>query len=360
MTAPHLAAFTAPRARLDAVECLRVVGSVAVIVIHATPFNADGRLGVAWNAATMANQLARFAVPAFFVLAGFFWGVRVPEADAPDPVTRRMVARLLLLFAAWSLVYVLPFDGALFAGDVPQAWLGQLGRNARWIATHPGTVLLQGTNGHLWFLPALASAVALAAVVRHHLGWGPLVAVAALAGAYALLAHPYARTPVGITVPYNARNGPAFALPCVVAGMALARRAPSARWVPLGAALLGGGALLSVVELTWLRQACRVRLTQDYVAGTFAVGAGVALVALANPVWLRRPRVAALGPAVLGIYLVHPMLVDLLHPVVPRVAGVVGGVAGDVVFVAAVFALSLGLTRLLAHHPRTRWLVSTR
>lgn len=356
MAHPAARAEPSPPARLAAVEGLRVLGALAVIVIHATPFNRDGRLGLAWNAATMANQLARFAVPAFFVLAGYFWAVRVPDPRGNDRVTRGMVGRLLLLFAAWSLVYVLPYDGTLFAADVPRAWLGQLGRNVRWIATHPGTVLLQGTNGHLWFLPALASAVALAAVVRRQLGWRPLVVLALLSAAYALLAHPYARTPVGITVPYNARNGPAFALPCVVAGMALARRAPAARWVALGAALVAGGALLSVAELSWLRHAHRVRLAQDYVAGTFAVGVGVAMVALANPPRLRAPRVAALGPAVLGVYLVHPILVDLLHPLARRMPGS----AADMAFVAAVFGLALGITRLLAGGGRTRWLVSTR
>ena len=52
---------SAPRTRLEAVECLRVAGSLAVIVIHAAPFNRAGQLGLAWNAATVANQLARFA-----------------------------------------------------------------------------------------------------------------------------------------------------------------------------------------------------------------------------------------------------------------------------------------------------------
>ena len=81
-----------------------MVAVLAVLVIHATPFDQQGRLGAAWNAATVTNQLARFAVPAFFVLAGYFWAVRVPEPRDTDPVTRRMVGRLLRLFAAWSLV----------------------------------------------------------------------------------------------------------------------------------------------------------------------------------------------------------------------------------------------------------------
>ncbi|MEN9816552.1 MAG: hypothetical protein RLZ32_432 [Gemmatimonadota bacterium] len=333
-----------------------MVAVMAVLVIHATPFNQQGLLGAAWDAATVANQLARFAVPAFFVLAGYFWAGRVPEPRGTDPVTRRMVGRLLLLFAAWSLVYVFPYDGALLAADVPRAWLGQLERNARWIATHPGTVLLQGTNGHLWFLPALASAVAIAAGVCRWLGWRALVAAALLAGAYLLLALPYARTPWGLAVGYNARNGPAFALPCVVIGMALARQGPSSRWVPIGGALLAGGALLSAVEITWLGHAYRVRLTHDVVAGTFACGTGAAMLALANPAVLRRPRLAALGSAVLGIYLVHPLFLDLLTPAIRQPRSPLADGAG----VALVFLLSLGVSRALARGTHTHWLVTMR
>jgi surface polysaccharide O-acyltransferase-like enzyme len=349
-----------PPPRLSAVEWLRVAGCVAVIIIHATPFNRGGGLGQAWNAATVANQLARFAVPAFFVLSGYFWAHRTPTPRAVRAVTVPMVGRLLLLFAAWSVVYGLPFDGGLFTHDVPHAYVDQLARNARWIASHPGTVLLQGTNGHLWFLPALASAITVAALLRGALpapvAHRAMAVVALVAWAVALLAGPYARTRWGLHLPFNPRNGPAFALPCVVAGGLLARGTPSARWVAMGAALLVGGAWLSAAELSWLREAHRVRLTQDYVAGTLAVGVGAAMVALANPRWLHGARVAALGPAVLGIYLVHPMMVDLLQPATRRLPPL----PGDAALLAAVFLLSLGATRLLQRHPRTRWLVSTR
>lgn len=346
----------APRPRLEGVEVLRVVAVMAVLVIHATPFNQRGRLGTAWEAATVANQLARFAVPAFFVLAGYFWARRAPANQGDGAATRRLVTRLLALFAAWSVVYILPFDGALFRQDVPHAWAGQLGRNWRWIVSHPGTVLLQGTSGHLWFLPALASAVAIAAVVRRWLGWRALVTVAVLAAGYALLALPYARTPWGLAVGYNARNGPAFALPCVVIGMALARHAPGPGWVPRGAALLVGGALLSAVETTWLAHAHQVRLTHDFVAGTFAFGTGAAMVGLANPAALRQPRVAALGSAVLGIYLIHPIWLDLLLPVMQRARAPWADLAG----MGAVFLLSLWTSRALARRARWRWVVTTR
>ena len=108
-------------ARLEAVELLRVLAIGAVIVIHATPFNRAGQLGKAWNAATIANQLARIAVPAFFVLSGYFWALRTPTPQAVRAVTVPMVGRLLLLFAAWSVVYVLPYVGILLPRPFPSS-----------------------------------------------------------------------------------------------------------------------------------------------------------------------------------------------------------------------------------------------
>ena len=63
-----------------------------------------------WSAATLANQLARFAVPMFFVFAGYFWA---RHGDAPAALlagARAMVPRLLARFATWSLIFLIPFE----------------------------------------------------------------------------------------------------------------------------------------------------------------------------------------------------------------------------------------------------------
>ena len=345
---------------------------VAVLVIHAGPFahrTPPVRVGNVWDMATIANQLARWAVPAFFIWSGYFWadGLAARGAFGHDALenprengaliwqaTGRMVRRLATLFTAWCLIFVFPYEGHLFQQPtgfaVWQAWSQALSRNVHWIVTHPGTVLLQGTNGHLWFLMALMCAVTVSALVLtlyKAKPLGMLTALALLLYGLFLLMEPYSKTRLGIPVAFNGRNGPMLSLLFFVMGLHLQRAGRRPAWVWQGALLTMVGAVVSVVELTWLRGR-GVSLAQDAVAGTVLLGTGVAMLTLANPRWLHWRALSVLAPSVLGIYLAHPLFVDLLEPLVIRAAHPWVDLAELVV----IFGLSLGLIRLMA---RSRW-----
>ncbi|MEI6739477.1 MAG: acyltransferase family protein [Gemmatimonadaceae bacterium] len=371
------AAVTSPRGRLESVEAARVLAIVAVLVIHATPFahrTPPVRVGNVWDMATIANQLARWAVPAFFVWSGYFWadGLAARGAFAHGAFVRphvhsaliwqatgRMVRRLATLFAAWGVIFVLPYEGHLFQQAtglaVWQAWSHALSRNVHWIVTHPGTVFLQGTNGHLWFLMALISAVTVSALVltlQTAKPLGILTTLALLLYGLFLLMEPYSKTRFGIPVAFNGRNGPMLSLLFFVMGLQLQRAGRRPTWVWQGALLLIVGAVMSVAELTWLRGR-GVSLAQDAVGGTVLVGTGVAMLTLANPRWLQWRALSALAPSVLGVYLVHPVFVDLLEPLVIRAANP----WVDLAELLLIFGLSLGVVRLMARNPWTRAIV---
>jgi surface polysaccharide O-acyltransferase-like enzyme len=357
----HASPATAPAGaatpRIMSVDVVRVLAIVFVIVIHAAPFTHGTppvRVGLGWSAATIANQLARFAVPCFLVLSGFFWGRRADTPARLVETTRRMLPRLLVLFVGWSLVFALPFEADRLFRDVPHGFLDALQRNVRWIRTHPGTVLLQGTQTHLWFLSSLIGCVTISALWLRRWPLWPLGAIAAALFIASLLAGPYIKSSLGFRVPFNPRNGPGFALLFFVIGAALARRAPQTVWATYGAALLLAGVLLSAAELSFLRTHHGRSLAQDFVVGTLPTGVGAALLALSDHPWLRRPRLAALGPSVLGIYAVHPVFIDLLGPwFARRHAG-----WADLAEIALVFGLSLCTVRLLARGRVTRLLVT--
>lgn len=341
--------------RLVGVDALRVLGVTAVMVIHAGPFaHGPVRLGATWSTATIANQLARFAVPMFFVFAGYFWA---RHGDAPAPLitgARAMVPRLLARFATWSLIFLIPFESDRISRRFPDGFLRNLRASVDWVASHPGTVLLQGSHGHLWFLMALAMAVALIALVRRWLPMRGVLLIGVGLFVASLLAGAYRRTSVGLTLPLNPRNGPGFAVLPVAIGCWLAGRSPSRRWAHAGIVLVLGGALLATTELTWLHTHSRTSLAQDLVVGTFAMGVGAALIGLGDPTWLHRPRLAALGPWVLGLYVAHPILVELLAPVMRALASPWADLAG----LAVIFAGALRLVRGLGRWRVTRWLVT--
>lgn len=342
--------------RLAAVDSMRVLAILAVIAIHVAPFThgaPPARIGLTWNLPTIVNQLARFAVPCFFVLSGFFWAQRTADPDRRWPVTRQMLQRLGFLFLGWSLIYTLPWDSGRLLRDWPASYGDILARNLRWISTHKLLVLLQGTETHLWFLVALAFAASISALWLRWGSWRSLMLLGLVLFALAMLMRPYVKLPFGIPVRFNPRNGPAFALLPFTLGIALAWRVPSPvlfprQWQRWGIGLFMAGMILSAAELTWLRVSYGRSLAQDAVFSTMLCGLGVACLALSNPAWLARSRLARLGPLVLGIYAVHPLVIDVLLPQLPRTRGMLL----DVLALLLVFVLSWGVSNLLA---RTRW-----
>lgn len=342
--------------RLCSVEGMRVVAALAVIAIHAVPFgHGTGRtvVGATWDAATIVNLLARFAVPCFFVLSGVFWARRTEAPESRWPVTRRTVVRLLMLFAGWSLVFVLPWEGDRIIPAFPDRWWANVQGNVRWIARHPWQVLFAGTNGHLWFLMALAQATLIASQVRGRVRDRWLVALGAALLLVYLLAKPYRGTVLGLALGFNPRNGPFVSTLFFALGNCLARRDPSPRWFAHGAGLACLGVALSVLELTWLHAHTRASLAQDLVVGTVPYGLGIAMMALSGHRWLSHTALASLGASVLGIYASHPIFVELLGPITLRFR------SGwwDVATIGLVFGGSLAMATLLGRWRRTRWLV---
>jgi surface polysaccharide O-acyltransferase-like enzyme len=347
--------------RIAAVDSMRVLAILSVIAIHVAPFThgaPPARIGLSWNLPTIVNQLARFAVPCFFVLSGYFWAQRTTDPTRRWPVTQDMLRRLGMLFVGWSLIYTLPWDSGRLLRDWPASYGDILARNLRWILLHKLLVLLQGTETHLWFLVALAFAVSISALWLKWGSWRSLLLFGLLLFALAMLMRPYVKLPIGIPVRFNPRNGPAFALLPFALGIALAWRAPSPTlspqsWQRWGAGLWAAGIALSAAELTWLRVSYGRGLAQDAVFSTMLCGLGAACLALGNPVWLATSRLSRLGPLVLGIYAVHPLIIDMLLPQLP----VPRGVLVELFALAMVFVLSWFASALLAAGRWTRFLV---
>lgn len=341
--------------RIESVDVLRLIAIIAVIVIHTTPFEALSLPhGNAFDWATVLNQAARFAVPVFFVLSGYFWATKFNDAREVSAPSLKMAKRIAILFGGWSVIYLFPFDifnafsfGVL--GPIKVTYWNLL--NA---ADRPLTTLLAGTKDHLWFLPGLLCSLAIAALLLRLQLHRALILLAVALYLVGLAGKAYSDTPLGFHMAFNFRDGPFFSLLFFVTGYLLQGCQTRRLWLPLGGALFVLGLCLHFTELFILQTYWATTMSQDYVLGTYFWGTGAALIALANPSWLQSSRLAASGPFVLGIYASHYIFVDLLHPLELRFAGVA---VWDIAYVVVVFLLSYGLARALARHARTRWLV---
>lgn len=341
--------------RLQSVDVMRVIAIIAVIAIHTIPFTPPSvPIGQSFDPATIVNGLARFAVPLFFILSGYFWAKKIESAGEVWGPSLAMGKRIALLFVVWSLIYLIPFDFAEVFADGPSGFLDHLGRSIHTQLGRPVTVFFQGTEQHLWFLMALLWSLGISALLIGLRQRGLLLALAIALFAFGLAGKAYSGTPLGFKTGFNLRNGPFFSLIFFVMGILLAGTGKPLPGLRTGLWIASAGIGLQFAELAILHEGWGVSMSQDYVLSTFVFGLGAAFIALSNSPRLHLARAAAIGPLVLGIYSAHIIFVELFRPA-NAIFG--GNWLWSIAYVLIVFALSYALARFLARFSATKQLV---
>ena len=344
---------------LEGVDTFRLLAIVGVVAIHTTPALAPAarRAGEFDVAVVAINQLARFAVPFFFTISGYFWGRKIRAGADLRATTWPMITRLLLLYVAWSLLYLLPYN---FSSIFQYGISGPLKLsywNARRLAADPELLFLEGTHQHLWFLAALAWAAALTGALVAWRRMTTLVILAVLLYVFGVVAYAYSDTPLGVTVPFCTRDGPFFGTVFFVTGYLLSGLQPHSGWLWRGAVLFVAGCSLHLLEVVGLWQWYHSDPLKEYVFGTYLMGVGAAVMALSNHPRIRSHVLARLGPATFGVYLLNPVFSELLEPVGPHF-GIRDGVIWQLSHLVVVLVLTLLTVLLMSRSSYLRWLVS--
>jgi len=273
-------------------DVLRIFAAASVVLLHST---------IGPDAAHVSSSLAalriacRFAVPFFFIAAGYF------QRDVTSfefAIVARPLKRLLPLYIFWTVIYDL-----VFYAQYGAAALARYNFNAAY---------------HLWFLPALAVGIAVLQAGRAFLGLR-FVTLAAVALALLGLASTTYSDMLGFGG-LGGRRGWLFALPYLVIGAWLARTkyAPSFK-IAVSTIISGYGCSIAE-EYLLARSAGRTELfSHDFLFSTFLFGLGVAFLAL----WLGKnsrshlmSRLSALGSLSLGIYLSHVLFLWIFSPLI--------------------------------------------
>ena len=206
-------------ARISSLDFIRTPAIIAVILIHTHPLrNATTILSQLGEVAI--NQGARFAVPLFFILSGYFFSRKCESVTNPWPSLWTYVRRLGGLFIFWSVVYLFVHaDISLYEkySYTDILWL-------KWevIQSHPGTIAFQGTKVHLWYLMSLLLALLLLTIFITLNAQNYIIASAAVLYVIGLLGGAYMPLPFGFDIGVNTRNGPFLSYICVALGWYLA------------------------------------------------------------------------------------------------------------------------------------------
>lgn len=326
------------------IDALRTIAAFSVVAIHTVPFE---QIYPNFTFA-LTNIFGRFAVPFFFIVSGYLYGLRLQAATCVWPVLRRRLSYLIRVYLLWSLVY-----------RMYQIFVeGHRIYFARWaVKNFFINLFFNGIQYHLWYMAALIMAVAAITLYHRYLGgrrW-PLVVVALLLYGIGVMGDTYyglfAQNPLIAWITrhlWTTRNGFFFGIPLFAAGY-LVSYCPVER----NGRRVYGFALVASVALL-IAEAVILEfhgIPKDYniYLSLIPLSVSLLLVCLANPDWMKDTVLTRWAKYSFGIYLVHlgPHLI-FSRFFIPRLHQ---NPWFELVYTPAVFLISLGLTALLYHVP---------
>lgn len=282
--------------RSAGIDLGRVLGCFFIILLHQSA--AD--YGAAGKVSDILDQLARWAVPFFFIMTGYF----TRFDTGPNAVIQRSVTRIVPLYLFWLVLYITWADQETVRLADP-VWL-------------IGALIYGGPGFHLWFLPSLVVCVSIAAILLHIGRFRVLLATAGALYLIGLALGSYETVVssdefIQKTARLNTRSGPFFGLIFIAMGAWL--RAHPIR-LSIGQTLLvvlAGIALSNVEALSLLHLNSVPYIRHDFLFGTLLTGFGSAVLftTVIRPNGIVDRAARALGPVTFGIYAVH--LIVLRH-----------------------------------------------
>ena len=145
----------------------RLVAILSIVLLHTHPFGSNSlqnKNELFKYIHIIIDNLARFAIPFFFVISGYFWGTKVRNGHSIDLTSLKMIKRLTYLFILWSCIYLLPYN----VNYISQYGITGPLKASLWtihsLINNPLTLISQGTKPQLWFLVGLICSASIAYV----------------------------------------------------------------------------------------------------------------------------------------------------------------------------------------------------
>lgn len=344
--------------RISSIECGRTLAIMAVMLIHISPF-ANPFDPTAWSEthfvylAGFFNQIARFAVPFFFLCSGYFLWPKL-QKQAPFAVAIAYCKPLWWLWLVWSLVYILvPFSPQAV---MEQGYLAAMQPQWQMLLADPLNQWWTGGMVHLWFLPALIMAVWALAFCLRYMSLSQALWMGGALYLLGLIGGSYGKALFGSEWHLLTRNGPFFSVLLVAIGAWMRQENVHFR-SQTALRLMLAGMLLYAIEAISLFAFWHIPFGRhDFLLGSIPWAVGLFGWLLANPQLGKDSWLERLAPHVLGLYCLHMLLVIWVFPVSMKLMAP----WWECVKPALVFALSVLLLQLVRRLPGRDWLLRGR
>ncbi|MEI6561037.1 MAG: acyltransferase family protein [Verrucomicrobiota bacterium] len=284
--------------RISGIDSVKALAAFAVVYLHTPRSDA-----LHWQVLT---QFARFAVPFFFIISGYFFTLSHLRGEPIAKIFFRYVLRIGIILAAWLVFY--DFIAPYIGGDAPRFKMG-------WIVYQWAVCPLSSQHGpsfHPWFLFALIEGLAMLAFFLALNK--PIISTSLCVGMFigGLLISSYSATPLGIHTSANALMTPFFSTLFVWIGSTLA--SSGFKYKPTFALMVFLlGFAFQLGEAWVLKSSFGTPLQEpNFLVGTIPFALGAVLVAFSFPGIGGVFNLKSIGKYSLGIYVLHPYLLEIL------------------------------------------------
>jgi peptidoglycan/LPS O-acetylase OafA/YrhL len=268
------------------VDTLRLLAALEVILLHVNLEGLPVLLPIA------IRLQARWAVPFFFIISGYFLARRLDDPARSD--VRPAIHRMIWVFLLWTLIYI-PL--VLYQHDVREVFRRLLSAG----------FVYSGTYFHLWFPSSLVLGLIFLSFCLHYKLDRLIPWISVLILMHILMAGSY--DIFGIKFPFDFETARHWAsVPCLLLGVWLHRRGPIG-WPAAWALVIGGLALQAVEAYVLLTRFSVSAYDHEILLGTIPMALGAASLGLSGLKWLEFPVLSSWGKEYsLGIYLIHPLM----------------------------------------------------
>jgi len=319
------------------IDTLRVFAILAVICIHTEPFCPEKMINptiIDKYLYCLINGTARFAVPYFFIVSGYFFAISSRSYASPLVRWRILAVRIGLAYIFWVTLYsVIPQKHVREFGLI-YALTEHLNVTLTFLITKPIQFLVSGNRTPLWFLSSLIISSGLVVLLISIRKSNYIIPIGVMLYIIGLFGQGYAYLFSLSAIMPNTREGPFFGTLLFALGWDSAKNQKISLRVALLYVIVGF--LIQFVEIILLKVACNAPI-EDYYFGTIPLCFGLLHAALARPTFGSSTFLPSLGQLTLGVYGVHLFVARILN----KIGDLTGrGAVWQICFPLAVYLIS--------------------